>query len=83
MAHFHEDAGFEVAAALRRGGSPGQIGRPSEIGSHTPLKTTIFIRRDPPNGGDGRLLRNDWHPAQSTLLRNLYSCVIRYWVWNA
>jgi len=33
-----------VAAALRRGGSPVQPDRRSEIGSHATPKTAIFIR---------------------------------------
>ncbi|HVN78522.1 MAG TPA: hypothetical protein VMW38_05950 [Terriglobia bacterium] len=35
---------MKVDAALRRGGSPAQPDRRSEIGSHTPPKTRIFIR---------------------------------------
>ncbi|HVN78819.1 MAG TPA: hypothetical protein VMW38_07460 [Terriglobia bacterium] len=41
---FHENAGIKVAAALRRGGSPVQIDRRSEIGSHATPMTAIFIR---------------------------------------
>jgi len=40
---FYKNAGFKVAVALPRGGSPGQTGRRSEIGSHAPPKTVIFI----------------------------------------
>jgi hypothetical protein len=40
---FYENAGFKVRAALRRGELPGQTGRRSEIGSHTPPKTAIII----------------------------------------
>ena len=36
-----------VTAVTRHGELPGQTGRRSEIGSHTPPKTSIFIR-----GGD-------------------------------
>jgi hypothetical protein len=43
---FHENASLKVVAALRRGELPGQTGRRSEIGSHTPPKTAIFIGRD-------------------------------------
>jgi len=42
---FYENVGSKVAAALRRGASPGQTRRRSEIGSHAPRKTAIFIRR--------------------------------------
>jgi hypothetical protein len=45
MHHLYEDAGFKVAAALRRGGCRGHVARRSEIGSHTLSKTAIFIRR--------------------------------------
>jgi len=34
--HFNENPGFKVGAALRRGELPGQMGRRSEIGSHSP-----------------------------------------------
>jgi hypothetical protein len=40
---FYENASFSVGAALLRGDRPGQTGRRSEIGSHTPPKTAIFI----------------------------------------
>ena len=36
---------LRVAAALRRGGCRGEIGRRSEIGSHTLPKASIFIDR--------------------------------------
>ena len=35
-----------MGAALRRGDRPGQVVRRSEIGSHTPPKTAIFIGVD-------------------------------------
>jgi len=41
---FYKNAGFKVAVALPRGGSPGQTDRRSEIGSHARPKTVIFIR---------------------------------------
>ena len=44
MGHFYENASIKVAAALRRGGSPVQTDRRSEIGSHAKPKTAIFIR---------------------------------------
>jgi hypothetical protein len=45
MRDFHENEGFKVAVALPRGGSPSQTGCRSEIGSHAPPKTVIFICR--------------------------------------
>jgi len=41
---FYENASLKVVAALRRGELPGRTRRRSEIGSHTPPKTRIFIR---------------------------------------
>jgi len=44
MRGFYENAVLKVDAALRRGGSPAQPDRRSEIGSHATRMTAIFIR---------------------------------------
>ena len=41
MKGFHENARLKEFAALRRGELQSQTGRRSEIGSHTPSKTSI------------------------------------------
>ena len=55
----HENVGFKVAAArvtavTRHGGSPDQIGRRSEIGSHALPRSAFFIH-------GGELEKVMWH----------------------
>ena len=47
---------LSVAAALRRGGSQGHIGRRSEIGSHATPKTPLFIPRGEPKSSWATLI---------------------------
>ncbi|HVN82124.1 MAG TPA: hypothetical protein VMW38_24280 [Terriglobia bacterium] len=61
MGHFRENAGIKVAAGrvtavTRRGGSPVQPDRRSEIGSHAIPKTAISIR-----GGELEKIMRHFH----------------------